>query len=202
MREVALFVEDIGHEEFLKAMVKKFSALYNVPVKVVPRSVRGGHGRATTELKQYLRDLQRQQKPIPDLVIVARDANCQGIADRERELKEISEKFERIQDLVVYAIPDPHIERWLLLDSAAFKSVLGKGCAAPDHKCDRDRYKILLLNAIREAEVEPLLGGMEYAEDLVNAMDVQRMKTQDQSLGKLLQELGNQFKLWSCATNG
>jgi hypothetical protein len=55
-------------------------------------------------------------------------------------------------------VPDPHIERWLLLDSQAFKEVLHRGCSAPDQKCDRDRYKLLLDEAVRAAEVEPLLG--------------------------------------------
>ena len=50
---------------------------------------------------------------------------------------------------VIYAIPDPHIERWLLLDSAAFKKVLDKGCSAPTQKCERGLYKRLLLQAVR-----------------------------------------------------
>ena len=196
MRRIVLFVEDSGHDQFLKAMVQRFSGLYDVPVKVLPRSIRGGHGRVTTQLKQFLRDLQHQQEPIPDLIIVARDANCQGIANRERELREVSNNFDQVRDKIIYAIPDPHIERWLLLDSAAFKEVLGKGCAAPDRKCVRDRYKNFLLNAIRETEVEPLLGGIEYAEDIVNSMDINRMKTIDVSLGKLLIDLEQWFKKW------
>ena len=42
-------------------------------------------------------------------------------------------------------VPNPHVERWLLLDGAAFKAAVGHGCDAPDQKCDRGRYKERLL---------------------------------------------------------
>ena len=101
------------------------------------------------------------------------------------------------QGWVIYAIPDPHIERWLLLDSGAFKTVLGKGCPAPDQKCERDRYKYLLLEAIRGAGITPLLGGIEHAEDLVKAMDLQYLEQADDSLGRLLKALHDKFKGWT-----
>ena len=89
-----------------------------------------------------------------------------------------------------------HIERWLLLDSSAFKRVLGKGCAAPDSKCGRDRYKQLLINAVRSAGLSPLLGGLEHAKNLINAMDLQRMANQDHSFGQLYQALQSRFSGW------
>ena len=77
---------------------------------------------------------------------MGRDANCQGYLKRRQELEPA---VEYCGCKVVYAIPDPHIERWLLLDSAAFKAVLGRGCDAPKQKCERKRYKRLLLDAVR-----------------------------------------------------
>ena len=84
-----------------------------------------------------------------------------------------------------------------MLDSAAFKSVLGKGCDAPDQKCSKDRYKKLLLDAMQNAGITPPLGGMEYAEDIVNAMNLQRIEQVDSSFGKFLKDLQNKFKEWS-----
>ena len=52
MRKVNLFVEDFGHEAFLKALVEKVAHQYQVEVEVRPYSVRGGHGKALTELRQ------------------------------------------------------------------------------------------------------------------------------------------------------
>jgi hypothetical protein len=97
------------------------------------------------------------------------------------------------------AVPDPHIERWLLLDSAAFKAVLGRGCEAPDFKCDRDRYKKLLAQAVSKAGITPLIGGLEHARDIVDSMDFTRMtrKEGDKVLGQFLQELQKVFKDWS-----
>ncbi|MCW5968029.1 MAG: hypothetical protein KIT57_05915 [Blastocatellales bacterium] len=95
---------------------------------------------------------------------------------------------------MICAVPDPHLERWLLIDSGAFKKVLGKGCQAPDQKCERDRYKKLLLNAICNAGRTPLIGGLEHTEDIVNAMDLANLKMVDDSFGKLLKALERVLK--------
>lgn len=194
MRNVNLFVEDFGHEAFIKAIATRFANEYKVEISIKSYSVRGGHGKALTELHRYIKDLQRGQVAQPDLLIVAIDANCKGYLERKQE---IDQKTEVFKDLTVCAIPDPHIERWLLIDSAAFKAVLGKGCAAPDYKCERDRYKKLLIQAIRDAGLSPLLGGMEHAEDIVNAMDLERMEQADDSLGKFIKALHKKFKEWN-----
>jgi len=194
MLSIVLFAEDYGHEEFVKALVERLSRESDVPVKITPRNVRGGHGKVVTEFQIFLRDLEHAREGLPDLLIVATDANCKRYAKRRREIDKINDKFKNFS---VYAIPDPHIERWLLLDSAAFKMVLGKGCGKPDKKCSRDRFKQLLLNAMRNAGVIPPLGGVEYTEDIVNAMDLQRMERANASFGKFLKDLQSKFKVWS-----
>ena len=194
MRRILLFAEDYGHEEFIKALLERLKQEHGISIKIVLRSVRGGYGKVIAEWKAYLRELELGREEIPDLLIVATDANCKGYAKRKREVNEIKHKF---KDFTLCAIPDPHIERWLLLDSAAFKSAVGKGCNAPDKKCSRDRYKQLLLEAMQNAGVVPPLGGMEYAEDIVNAMDLDRMENVNTSFGKFLKELQSRFKEWS-----
>jgi len=194
MLSIVLFAEDYGHEEFVKALVERLSRESDVPVKITPRNASGGHGKVVTEFQIFLRDLEHARAGLPDLLIVATDANCKRYAKRRREIDKINDKF---RNFTVYAIPDPHIERWLLLDSAAFKTVLGKGCDKPDKKCSRDRYKQLLLKAMQSAGVVPPLGGIEYAEDIVNAMDLQRMENANASFGKFLKDLQNKFKEWS-----
>ena len=194
MRRIVLFVEDYGHEEFIRALIERLAREHGVSLKIVPRNVRGGYGKVITELRAYLRDLEREREDLPDLLVVSTDANCNGYAKRKREVDEINDKF---KEFTLCAIPDPHIERWLLLDSAAFKSVLGKGCKAPDQKCSRDRYKHLLLEAMQNAGVLPPLGGVEYAEEIINAMDLQRMENVNASFGKFLKDLQNKFREWS-----
>ena len=90
----------------------------------------------------------------------------------------------------------PHIEKWLLLDSAAFKMVLGKGCPTPPQKCERDFYKRLLRDAVRATGVNSSLGGIEYGEDIVNVMDLDKLERTEASLGHLLKALRQQFQIW------
>ncbi|WP_343424444.1 hypothetical protein [Candidatus Amarolinea dominans] len=97
---------------------------------------------------------------------------------------------------VICAVPDPHVERWLLVDSAAFKAVLGRGCAAPDQKCERARYKRLLIEAIRQAGITPNLGGIEFAADIVAAMDLGQASRLDPSLQRFLDEMNGVFREW------
>lgn len=195
MHRINLFVEDFGHEKFITAMANRLASEYKILVAVTARSATGGRGHLLKELEQYIRWLQRGREALPDLLIVATDSNCKKYLQRKQEVE--AKVPDELKSLIVYAIPDPHLERWLLLDSSAFKAVLGKGCAAPPAKCERALYKRLLLEAIRNAGLTPLVGGIEHAEDIVKNMDFQRIGQTDNSFGKLLKELQTQFKAWS-----
>jgi hypothetical protein len=83
-----------------------------------------------------------------------------------------------------------------LIDSAAFKMIFGKGCNAPDQKCAKNRYKQLLFEAIRNVGITPLLGGLEYASDIIERMDLQRASQADPSFNHLLTDLRAKFKEW------
>lgn len=186
-------MEDYGHEEFITSLIERLTHEHGIPVKIIHRSVRGGHGKVLTEFKKFLSYLKKEREELPDLLIIATDANCKGYAERKKEIDKIAVQY---KNLTLCAIPEPHIERWLLLDSAAFKSATGKGCKAPDKKCSRDRYKKFLLEAMQNAGIVPPLGGMEYAKDIVDAMDIQRMERANTSFGKFLKELRHIFKEW------
>ena len=193
MRKIALFVEDSAHRLTIEPLVHRIANEQRTAVRLDWRNAVGGHGRVLRELDTYLRDLTRQGGPWPDLIIVATDANCDGLNDRCRDL------YDHTQDAaapVVLAIPDPHIERWLLLDGAAFRAAVGHGCNAPDRKCDRYRYKERLIDAIRDAGVTPILGGLEYAEDIVREMDIDRAAHADRSLSRFVSDLRAKFREW------
>ena len=193
MLKISLFAEDRGHEIVLNALVERVLESYELQAKVRLVSVRGGFGRVQTELDQYIKDLLSYDRGLPDLVIVATDANCHGANARRKELK----VAEAVRPRVIYAIPDPHIERWLLRDPAAFKAVLGVPCQTVQQKCNRDRYKKLLIDSVRSANAVPLLGGMEYAEDIVKNMDLDHAA--DSDFGDFLQELHTRARLWKQA---
>lgn len=145
------------------------------------------------ELKEFIKDLLTDQEEYPDLLIAATDSNCKGFAKRKQQIEQAVKGYNRS---IIYAIPEPHIEKWLLLDSAAFKKILGKGCSAPPQKCERNLYKQLLRDAVRAAGIKPLFGGVEYGEEIVNIMDLEKAERVDASLGYLLKALRQQFQLW------
>lgn len=184
MLEAFLFVEDKTHELVVGALVRKIALAKGIDVKLTARSARRGIGKVKEEFDRYLLDVKRQSDLRPDLIVVATDANCKGLNERRKEIWR--------QDAVapvVCAIPDPHVERWLLADGAAFKSVFGKGCQAPDLKCERDRYKQLLMQQIMSTGIVPSLGGIEYAVDIVDAMDLDRAASFDPSLKAFVDDL-------------
>ena len=192
MRRISLFAEDRGHEVVLEAIISRVFASHDVQAKLQLVSVRGGFGRVQAELERYVKDLLSYRSGLPDLVIVATDANCHGTKARCQVFREV---VEPIQDRTIYAIPDPHIERWLLRDPAAFKAVLGTPCQTVQQKCDRDRYKKLLIDSVRNAGAVPLLGGLEYAEDIVREMDLS-VPSHDHDFADFLQELHARARLW------
>lgn len=193
MREIAFFVEDFAHREFLEALVQRLAEEYGVEIRTKWRNARRGHGAVVGELKQFLRDLQQGHEELPDLVIVGTDANCKGLVERLRQINDVVDK---IGMRIVSAVPDPHIERWLLVDSSAFKNVFGKGCNAPDQKCERDRYKKILIDAIRQSGIVPSIGGIEFAGDIVRAMNLDHAVRADGSLRRLVEELRQVFNDW------
>ncbi len=193
MRRIALFVEDYAHQQFLGALLQRMAEDNGVAIKPDWRNARGGHGAVVKEFKQYLRDVQIQGDEQLDLIVAATDANCKGLRERTTALSGVAQHT----DLrIVFAVPDPHIERWLLIDSGAFKKAVGRGCNAPDQKCERARYKKALIDAIRESGVTPSFGGIEYAEDIVKEMDLDQAARNDASLKRLLEDLNAVFQEW------
>ena len=196
MREIALFVEDLAHQLVIGALTQRLAAAHDIRVGLDWVSSQGGHGRVIQTLRAYVRDLTRHNSQVPDLIIVATDANCSGLNGRVREIKEVATSVGAPLPPIIPAVPDPHIERWLLLDGAAFSRVLGKGCDAPEQKCDRDLYKQRLTDAIIATGTEPILGGIEFAEAIAREVDLDRAGRADRSLQLFLEDLSAQFRRW------
>ena len=191
MREIALFVEDYAHQQVIGTLVQRIAAEGKVNIRLDWRNAVGGHGKVIAELDAYLGDLKRQGSPWPDLLIVATDANCKGLNERAREIGHRDDPTP-----MILALPDPHVERWLLLDGAAFKAVFGTGCDAPDQKCDRGRYKQRLIEAIYATGTIPRLGGIEYAEDIMQRINIDRAARMDASFRHFVTALRNTFRGW------
>ena len=192
MYEIALFVEDDAHRQVIGALLQRVADQHGITVELRWRNAVRGYGRVVQELANFLRDMRRQGAPWPDLIVAATDANCQGFNARIASIGNLD-----FPAPLIVAVPDPHIERWLLLDGAAFREVFGRGCRAPDQKCSRDRYRQKLTDAIHQAGVEPILGGIEYAADIVRHMDLDRAARADTSLQRFLDHLSAIFRSWN-----
>lgn len=188
-RIIAAFGEDNAHQLVVGSLIARVAAELGLSVDVGWHSARHGHGRVVAEVREYLRDVKGQRQSV-DLIVIATDANCKGLLERSRQIP-----VDGSPAPVILAIPDPHIERWLLLDGAAFKGALGEGCQAPDRKCARDRYKMLLIEAVLKAGVVPSLGGIEFAEDIIQRMDLARAAAADASLRQFLDALRQQLRV-------
>lgn len=186
MIRIVLFAEDLAHQAVIKPMIEKISKTLKVDMIVSIRNSRGGFGRVTFELGRYISDVRKGKEFGSDLLVVATDSNCKGYSERKRELTSVLDENEMAW---VCAIPDPHIERWLLLDSAAFKRVLGKGCEPPPQKCERGLFKSRLKDAVRNTGVNPTIGGIEHAEEIVSEMNFEEVAGCDPSFGHFYRDL-------------
>lgn len=174
---VDMFVEDRAHEAFLVPMLGRIAREEEVNVSHRIRSARGGHGRAIAEMRLYQ---NRPGRGDAGLVIVGIDGNCTTSTKARQAIQAASEVAFR--ERLVVACPDPHIERWYLADPDSFKSVVGHRPTAGKRNCKRDHYKSMLAQAIWQAGHPTTLGGIEFARELVEAMDLYRAGKTDRSL--------------------
>ena len=179
---VDLFVEDRAHEEFLKPLVTRIAEDEGIDVRARVRSATGGHARALAEFKLYQRivALSPSTAVAADLVVAAIDGNCSTFADARKRLHDAAAPS--LQDRIVVACPDPHVERWYVADPQSFETVVGNRPDVGSRKCARDHYKRVLADAITRGGHPVILAGVEFAAELVEAMDVYRAGRNDSSL--------------------
>lgn len=186
---VDIFVEDRAHEAFLVPMLQRIAREENVEVSVRVRSARGGHPRAVAELRLY-QDLARKGTAVataPDLVVAGIDGNCLTFAKARKVIEDAT--HQAFSGRLIAACPDPHIERWFLADPDSFKAVVGHRPTLGRKKCVRDHYKQLLAKAVQQGGHPPTLGGVEFAAELVQEMNLYRAGRNDRSLKALIDDL-------------
>jgi hypothetical protein len=187
---ISMFVEDLGHERILRALVQRMAVQEGIEVEPRVVSAKGGHGRVFQELKLF----QRASSGDGDLLLVAIDANCKGWnATRTRMESHIDkDKFANY----VLACPDPHVERWYMADPEGLHKALDVKVNPGKAKCERDRYKQMLTYALRAAGHPVLLGGSEFADEIVESMDLFRAGKSEPSLKHFMDDLKNALALW------
>ena len=178
---VDAFCEDIGFEEFLRALAERLGAEAKIPVRVSIRSARGGQSRVMSELELYARTLEQGRRALPEIIVVGIDSNCHGWAARS---KEIQDKLTTLPaQRVAVACPEPHVEKWYLADPDSFQRVVGeRPRALGQAKCGKQEYKDALRSTLTAAGHVLTQNGYEFASELVSAMKLYRASQNDRSL--------------------
>jgi len=168
---ILYFLEDRAQEGFIKALVNRIAQDESIPLNSLKHDVRSARdgSRAITEFKRFMKDTMQSRSSDVDLLVVGIDGNCKEHRDQIRQLEQHIRGEHPLRDRVVYAVPNPHIERWYMMDQRAFKNGVGvdRSPDMPPYKCKRDYYKRLLRGTLAELNVGSLLGGAEYAESIV-----------------------------------
>jgi hypothetical protein len=101
------------------------------------RSARGG-SKIINDFKEFIKSLKTYISDF-DLLVVAVDGNCKGYQERKKQLEYPLKSTPSLEERVVFAVPDPHIERWYILDQKAFKYGVGinKSPMLPPYKCKK-----------------------------------------------------------------
>ena len=184
---IDLFVEDRAHEALLRPIVARLAREESITIRDRVISGRGGHGRAIEEFKLYQRAASSLERISAHLVVVAIDGNCSSWAAKRHEIESVA--MMAVADRLITACPDPHIERWYLADPDSFHQVVGWRPQVGREKCERGHYKRLLDRAIGNGGHPPTLGGIEFATELVDAMDLYRAGRAAASLKAFLDDL-------------
>lgn len=172
-RKIIYFLEDAAQEAFIPPLVERIiieegKSLKDFEIDVLCSS----GGGSIKAYKKYLKDTRKNPSLHADVLIVGSDGNCKGFNERRKQLEKVAEHAK--YPCIITAIPDPHIERWYLLDSSALSSAVGEriDAAPPTVKCDKNRYKTLLSNAINAVGISPPLGGVEYGPVIASLIDL------------------------------
>ena len=193
---VDLFVEDVAHEEFVGALTNRIAREEQVALSVQARSARGGHPRAMGEFRTYQTLVEKGAlaSRIPDLVVVVIDGNCTTSGKKRAEIQKATRP--RFLDRLVAGCPNPHVERWFLADPDSFHKVVGYRpvVGRENRRCEREHYKRLLADAIRKGSQPATLGGIEFAAELVEAMNLHRAGRSDSSLRAFIGDLRSRFR--------
>ncbi len=191
--KIYLIGEDIAHETIVRSLFRRVA--FEECVKIsISKAITGGYGKVITEIKGFQRALFKGIIPAgsPDLLLVMGDANCGNFRERKKEI--MGNIDPNIFPFFIVGCPDPHIEKWLLIDDQALLSIFGSSTNMPLDKCIRDYYKNELKRIIRSAGWPIAQEGLEYSQDIINIIDFARAEKNDQSFKIFISDLRSALK--------
>jgi len=188
--KIIFFLEDTAQEAFIRAMVERLIQDEGKNVQDYDLRVLNSRGGGSIRAyKDFLIQVKKRKYLDADVLIVGSDGNCNGFVKRKQQLLDASKSIP--YPVVISAVPDPHIERWYLLDGQALAHAAGVPVKAvsPTVKCDKNHYKNLLKNAFTDQGIVPPFGGAEYGAIVAKSMDIYTAGTVDHSLRDFIDQV-------------
>ncbi|SRR6266404_23471 len=186
---VAFFLEDIGQEAIIPPIFRRVAVEEGRgPEELECRVLHSRGGGSLSAYTKFLKDARKSRHVSANLLVVGSDGNCKGFTTRRDQIlqKAVGSPFTE----VIAAVPDPHVERWYLLDIPALETAADVHIALPPvpQKCEKNFYKHLLRHAFDGTEVTPPLGGIEYGERIALEMNLYDAGKQDHGLGDFVEK--------------
>ncbi|HEY5816069.1 MAG TPA: hypothetical protein VIS95_06990 [Solirubrobacterales bacterium] len=137
------------------------------------------------ELRAYTETV-RHRSGTPDLLVVLADGNAVGPNARRSEIDglELGEVF----PVWIVGVPDPCVEAWLLADSGALKDAFGQSPPSPI-PTGSDGLKQYLKSYLEESGEIVTQGGVEFADEIVAAMNLYRAGKNESTLKRFFDDL-------------
>ena len=183
---VGLYLEDLAQEKLISTLVQRVSDDVGIQVRIDVMCSTGGIPRMRRELRSFLNQYANMGVAPFDILVIVEDTDCRGESVVKRDLNEVVERSGYFGATII-ASPAPHIECWYLADPVALQRITQSPqlSSIPTGDCEKDLYK----HQLAEQFSGSLMDGLEYAEDIVSAMDMFQAGRNVRSLGRFLQEL-------------
>ncbi len=187
---IIFFLEDGAQEALIPHIVRRLIVDEGKnPLDYELRTLSARGGGSIRAYKEFIKGVKKRKTPTADVLIVGSDGNCNGFAKRRTQLNAAAKDVP--YPAIITAIPDPHVERWYLLDSQALAGAAGVPLQAipPSAKCDKGHYKKLLKGAFAQHNLFPPLGGAEYGPLVAQKMDLYAAGVADHALRDFIEQV-------------
>lgn len=183
---VGMFMEDVAQEKFITSIIGRIASEIDIQIILDIRNATGGIPKMRGELSIFLRDHAQIGNPVFDILIIVQDADLVSEAETKRQIQRRIDRS-RYQGEVVIAAPEPYIEAWYLADPISIQTVTGSPnlIQIPRGISEKDKYKYELSQAFPYAPY----GGIEYADEIVENINLYRAGQNVNSLRHFIDEL-------------
>ena len=182
----------------MTALVRRLLKEERVEVQVAVRTGQGG-SQSLSMFKDDFREWRKSFWEMPDAVLLCRDSDCRPRADVLKQFEKERRESEAKGCTLLFAVFEPEIERWYLLDEKAFEKACGFRLPGtpPSPECrkrggrrrKRFSYKKFIRKQAAEKGLRLLHHGAEWADEIVQRTDFSLAAGRDPAFEEFLEEI-------------